>query len=39
MEVRKRCKGEKSLEFIEAIEGMAILLVEEKVFDKAIEFY
>lgn len=39
MEVRKRCKGETSLEFIEAIEGMAVLLIEEKVFDKAIGFY
>ena len=39
MEIRKRCKGEKSYEFIEAIEGLAALLIEEKYFDKAIEYY
>ena len=33
MEVRKRCKGEKCLEFIEAVEGMAVLAIEEKIFD------
>ena len=39
IEVRKRCKGEKCIEFIEAVEGLAILLVEDKTFDKAIEYY
>ena len=39
LEVRKRCKGEKCLEFIETMEGLAIILIEEKTFDKAIEYY
>ena len=39
LEVRKRCKGEKCLEFIETVKGLAILLIEEKKFDKAIEYY
>ena len=39
LEVRKRCKGEKCIEFIEAVEGLAILLIKEKSFEKAIEYY